>query len=75
MDDRRQVTVTTVEQQELCRLVAARSTGQQVALRARMVLLLGEGHTSGGGGPPGRGLPGGRAALAQPLALHCRRLP
>ena len=34
------------EQQELTRLVAARSTAQQVVLRARIVLLAAEGHTN-----------------------------
>jgi putative transposase len=38
--------LTAAERQELTRLVAAHSTGQQVALRARIVLLAAEGLTN-----------------------------
>ena len=37
--------LTAAERQALTRLVAARSTAQQVVVRARIVVLLAEGHT------------------------------
>jgi len=40
------IELTATECQELTRVVAARSTAQQVALRARLVLLLAEGLTN-----------------------------
>ena len=65
--------LTAAERQELTRLVAARSTGQQVALRARIVLVAAGGLTNAAVGRVGR-LPRGGAFVAGRWAA-CRRPP